>query len=469
MYQNPRTFAYLPAIPSRPLPYDSINSQFPDPQTVSSQGPATPPPQSSRPTAFIDEELPAFPSEENFAKMSAGSDEALAEIDGLSDPLLGTNVDLSDILSIDPSPAQVEDFELDFLSPAQGENTVPDASQAQQLQNEAEHNPPDLLVQQGTKRKDDDEGNEDIQRVQLDERQVRHPVKRMRLLHGSNTPSDQEASSPNAASSFRRQWQHRAPRTEGYQSPYSQEQSFGATLSPAHPLSQVSVEQAFLPTGGNPYKERNEAIVEQPRASRSARQPSVTLPFIPTMETGVQKPDIDIWKYLRIDPADKRSHGNIQAGQMLEYPSTMVPSGYASQSPISQPTAPRPRSRTDRGRPMGTDFDDSLLDGQIMRRTPGMFPSRPAMQPSVSQPAAMSSRSRVDCWGPADTSFDDDFHASDILSPTSAIFPSAPTPQPPMSQTLTTRPTSRDDRSHTRENHRYRGWGYRPNPYAESQ
>ena len=469
MYPNPRTFTDFPAISLRPSPYDSRNSQLSDLVIVSSQGPATPPPQSTRLSVLIDEELSELPSEENFAKMSAGSDEALAEIDWLSDPLLGNDVDLSNILSIESSSALVEDFELDFWSSAQGKNRVPDPNQEMQLQDEAEHKSTDLLVQQGTKRKDDDDGNGDFDRVQVDERQVRHPVKRKRLLHGSNTPSDQEASNPNAAFSSRQQWQYRAPRTEENHS-INQEQSLeGPTLSRAYPLAQASVEQNFLPTGGNLHEERNEAIVEQPRAFHSARQLSVASPFIPTVATGVQTPDIDIWKFLRIDPADTRSHGNFEAGQTLEDPSTMSLSGYASQSPISQPTALPSRSRTDRGRPMGTEFDDGLQDGQIMRRTSGTFPSRPAVQPSVSQPAAISSWSRVDCWGAADTSFDDSLHAGDILSPTSATFPSAPTPQPPKSQTLMTLPTSRDERSHTRENHRYRAWGYRPNPYAVSQ
>ena len=46
----------------------------------------------------------------------------MAEIDWSSDPFLGSGVDLSDILPVDPIPALAEDFELDFMPPAQGEN-----------------------------------------------------------------------------------------------------------------------------------------------------------------------------------------------------------------------------------------------------------------------------------------------------------------------------------------------------------
>ena len=455
-------------------PFDPRNIQFPDPQTSSFQGPDRPSPQSTRPTAFVDEdrpgvpkETPEFPSEEDFAKTSARFNEAMAEIDWLSDPFLGSGVDLSDILPLEPIPALVEDFELDFMYPAQGENMVPDPSQAQQLQNEEEHNPPELLLQQEFKRKDDDEGDEDFQQVQLDERQVRHPVKRMRVSHGSNPPSNQAASNPSVVSSSRQQWQHLAPRTEEYQSPYGQEQSFGGpALDRVQPYSQASVEQAFLPTDGNPYQERNEIIVEEPRASYYDRQPSIGSPFIPTVAAGVQRPDIDVWQHLRIDPATT-SHSN-QACQMLEYPATIVPSGYTSQSPIFQSIATRPRSRTDRGEFTGTGFDDSLQDGQITRRTPGAFQSIPAIQPSVSQLAAMCSRAREDRVGPADMSFLDDIHAGDILNPASAIFPWEPTSQPPMLQAPVTRPTSRVDRGHARgdQENRERRYGY--NPYAES-
>ena len=460
-------------MPQPTLPYKPRKSQFPDPQTFSSQGPATPPSQSSRPTAFADEQMPELPSEEDHAKMSARFDEAMAEmaeIDWLSDPFLGIGVDLSDILSFESSPALGENFELDFIYPARGKNTVSNPRQAQQIRNEAEHNPPGLLVQQGRKRKEHDEGDEDFQRVQLDETEVRRSVKRMRSLPSSNIPSNQGGSNPCVASSSRQHRQHLTPRDEENQSPYSKEQSFGGpTPRRAQPLSQASVEQTFLPTGDNPYQERNKFSAEQPRGSYSDRQPPIGSPFIPTVTTGVQTPDINPWKFLGIEPADTRSHRNPQAGQMLEYPSMVVPSGNASQSPISRPTAPRPRSRIDRGGLTGTDFDESLQDGQIMRRTSGTFPSRSAMQPSVSQPAAMSSRSRLDRGGPAEASFHNNLHAGDILSPTSAIYSSGPTSQPPMSQIPMTRPTPREHRGHMRENqgNRERRYGY--DPYAESQ
>ena len=109
-YPGPRTFTYLAATPPPLSPFDPRNSLLPDPQTSSFQGPATPLPRSSRRTAFVDEERPGFPSEvtpelqseEDFAKMSARFNEAMAEIDWSSDPFLGSGVDLSDILPIDP-------------------------------------------------------------------------------------------------------------------------------------------------------------------------------------------------------------------------------------------------------------------------------------------------------------------------------------------------------------------------------
>ena len=448
VYPDPRLVTYFPAISSS-SPYDPRTSQFPDPQIFSFQGPASPPLQSTRPAAFVGDGMPELPSDEDFANMSAKFDEAVAEIDWLLDPFLGTGADLSDNLPIDPNLALVEDFELDFMSPAQGENTVPDPSQAQQLQNETEHNPLELLVQQGTKRKDHDESSEDFQGVQLDERQERQLVKRMRVLPGSNIPSNQQVSNPNAASSSpqqwqrrilrtQQQWQHRAPRTEVYQSPYSQEQSFGGpTPFRAQPLSQASVEQNFLPTGSNPYQARNKIIAGQPRASYSDHQPSIGSPFIPTVASGAQTYDIDLWKFLPIGPADTRPHSNFQSGHMPEDP-TMVPSGNASQSPMSQPTAPRPSSRIDRGGPTGTGFVDSLQDDQIMRLTPGTLPSEPVLQPSFLQPAVMRSRSSVDRGGPAEASSHNNLHA-DMLRPTAAIFPSRPISQPLVSEALSTR------------------------------
>ena len=475
VYPGPRTFTNFAAMPPPASPFDPRDSQLPDPQKSSFQGPERPSPQSTRPTALVDEERPGFaketpelPSEEDFAKSSARFNEAMAEIDWLSDPFLGSGVDLSDILPIDPSPAPVEDFELDFMYPAQGEDTVLDPSQAQQLQNEAGHSPPDLLLHQGLKRKEHDEGDENFQPVQLDERQVRHPVKRMRVSHGSKPPSNQATSKPSVASSSRQQWQRLAPWDEEYPSPYSQEQSFGGPIvCRAQPLSRASVEQAFLPTDGNPYQERNETIVGEPRASYYVGQPSIGSPFIPTVAAGVQTPEIDLWKFLEIDPADTRSHGDLQTGEMLEDPSAMVPPGYASQPPISQQTAPPPRSRTDRGEFTGAGFDDSLQDGQMMRRTPGMFSSAPAMQPSVSQPVAMRSRAREDRGGLTDMSFHNNLHAGDILNPASAIFPLEPTSQPPMSQTPITRPTSRADRGHARGDQENCERRYGHNPYAE--
>ena len=433
-----------------------------------------PSPQSTWPAAFIDGERPGFPSEErpeipseeDFAQTSARFNEAMAEIDWSSDPFLGSGVDLSDILPMDPIPAQVEDFELDFMSPAQGENTVPDPSQAQKLQNEVDHSP-DLLVQQGTKRKNDDWGNEDFQRVQLNERQRRHPVKRMRVSHNSNPHGNQAASNPSVASSSRQQWQDLAPWNEEYPSPYSQEQSFGGPIvRRAQPLSQASVEQTFLPTGGNSYQDLNEIMVEEPRASYYDGQPSISSQFIPTVAREVQRPDIDLWKFLSFDPADTGSRNNLQAGQMLNYPSTIAPSGHTSQSPISRPTATRPRSQTNRSESTGTGFDDSLYDGQI-RRAPGTFPLVPAVQPLNSRPAAMGSRARLARGGPADMSFHNDLQAYDVLSPTSAIFSPRPTSQPPMSQTRMTRPTSRADRGYMGESQENRERRYGHNPYAE--
>ena len=308
--QNVYLDTSFPAI-SPSSPYDPRNSQFPNPQTFSFQGPATPPPQSTKPTAFVNEETLELQSEEDFARMSARLDEAAAEIDWVSDPVLGIGAVLSNILPIDPNLALVEDFKVDFMPPAQGENAVSDPSQAQQLQIETEHNPLDFLVQQGKKRKDDDEGNEDFQGVQLDERQEHRLEKRKRLFPGSNIPSNQQVSNPNAASSFRQHWQRRAPRSEEYQSPYSQEQLFGGpTPFRAQPLSQASVEQTFLPPGGNSHRERNEIIAEQPRASYSDHHPPIGSSFIPTVATGTQTRDTDLWKFLRINPADTRPHSN---------------------------------------------------------------------------------------------------------------------------------------------------------------
>ena len=198
-----------------PSRYDHENSQFPHPDAFMFQGPARPSPQSTRPPAFVAEKMPQLPSEEDLAKMSARSDGAMAVIDWLSKPFIGTGADLSDILPIDPSPAPVKDLELGFMYTAQSKNAVPNPAHAQRFQNEAEHNPPNVPVQQGTKRKEHDEGNEDFQRVQLDERQV--------TLQGSKTRSNQEASKPNATYSSHRQWQRLADRFREYQSPYSQE------------------------------------------------------------------------------------------------------------------------------------------------------------------------------------------------------------------------------------------------------
>ncbi|KAM0804785.1 hypothetical protein BDR22DRAFT_885452 [Usnea florida] len=441
VYPDPRTSADFPAIPSRSSPYEPRNSQFPDPQTFSFQGPATPLPQFTRPKAFVDEEMPELPIEEDCANMSARLDEAMAEIDWVSDPVLGIAAVLSNIPPIDRNLAMVEDFELDFVPPAQGENTVPDPSQAQQLQNEAEHNPPELLVQQGIKRKDDDEGNEDLQGVQLDERQGRRLGKRMRLLPGSNIRSNQQVSNPNAASSSRQQWQRRAPRSEEYQSPYSQEQSFGGpTPFRARPLSQASVEQTFVPPGGNPYQERNVIIAEQSRASYSDHHPWISSPFMPTVATGAQTRDTDIWKFLSIDPPYTRPHvSNV--------------STYGTASQVT--------NRLQIG------FNDSLQDDQIIRRPPGTFSPRPALQPSFLQPAVMRSRSRADRGGPAEASFHNNLYAGDMLRPTSAVFPSTPTSQPPMSENLSTRHTSKADRSRMR-NEDDRESGYGCNPYDES-
>ena len=147
-----------------PSPYDPENSHFPHPDAFIFQGPARPSPQSTRPPAFVAEKMPELPSEEDLAKMSARSDEAMAVFDWLCKPFIGTGADHSDILPIDPSLALVTDLEQDFMYTAQSKNAVPNPAQVQRFQNEAEHNPPNVPVQQGTKRKERNEGNEDFQR-----------------------------------------------------------------------------------------------------------------------------------------------------------------------------------------------------------------------------------------------------------------------------------------------------------------
>lgn len=307
-------------------------------------------------------------SDEEKANMSARIDKAMLEIGWMCQPFLDPCSDFPDPPPMDLSVALVNELGLGFMFPEQSEDTLPNPAQTMQPWNVAKSGTPMLLHQQGKKRKEYDESNENFQNVQLDvERQARRPIKRVKSVHSLNFQNNDGAFYLDAAYNSQ-QGQRFVPQVGDYQSTYSHGRAFGGpALYGGQPPPHALVEEAALCNGGDVFEEHNEGIAEQPfdkifepfrpqsypvtpfRVAFSDRQPSVGLPYIPTPAAGAQTLDIRTWEFLPSGPAETISQDDMQAGQTLRRSSPMSSPMPPTQPPSPQARATRPRSRADRG------------------------------------------------------------------------------------------------------------------------
>lgn len=133
-----------------------------------------------------------FMSDQELAMMSAKSDEAMAEIYRLCEPLLGPPSSIQASPAMALSPALIEELGLGFLfQQADGElqgnwteNQMPNPAQTMEARNAPQKPPPVLSEKQRGKRKECDDGNEHLQDVQLDvEKHERRPRKQVKSVH----------------------------------------------------------------------------------------------------------------------------------------------------------------------------------------------------------------------------------------------------------------------------------------------
>ena len=329
-------------MPPPPLPSATRNGQLPPAQVYSSH----PDPQlstnrlqklgdtqadsmevedSGRSKHHLSEPEYPFMSDEELARMSVESDEAMAEIHRICEPFLDPCSSIQGPPPMDLSREFIEELGLGFLFPAQAgedvrgkesENAMPIAAQTMQARNVAPKRTPMHSGKQGTKRKDHDDADENFQHIQLDvEKQERRPRKQVKSVHHPNFQNKSGASYHDAANNFQ-QRQHFTPSTREAQVGYTHEKALGGPClpiaPPARPSWSATVGDADTYTGDEPHEERNGSMIGQdfnqimqppsPQqtlatpfgANLSGLEPSVGPAYIPTPAPADQLPDFQL-------------------------------------------------------------------------------------------------------------------------------------------------------------------------------
>lgn len=383
-------------MPPPPLPLDPSNGRFPHTQEVfdlqlreascSNWSPGFNDPQadvieveeSTATNHHVPEPEYRFMSDEEIAT-STKSEEAMKEIHRICEPFLGPDLNLRSPPPMDLSAAVIKEMGLDFKSQKQAAGEVRGKGKQDARPNPVQIRPnmapeatPMPPNNQGTKRKEYDDDNEDFQHVQLDvEKQGSRPRKQVKLVHHANFQNGNGALYHNAAYNSQHQ-QYFAPRPGGLQSGYGYGQGFGGpTVQGARPHWGASVEDANTYNGGGPFEEQDGGIIGQqlnqtiePFHSQSHpathsgkafsnRQSSVGSPYIPVSTARAQPSDFQPLSFQPGGPSEKSYYGNIQASQTLKGPPTISPAMPNAQPPSRQSPGtqfePRADGRNNRG------------------------------------------------------------------------------------------------------------------------
>lgn len=316
-----------------------------------------------------------FMSDEDIAIMSAKSDEAMAEIHRICEPLLGPCSTIEDPPPMALSPALIEELGLGFLFPLQAdgelqgnwnEDKMPTPAQTMQAGNVAQRPPPVLSGKQGTKRKEYDiDGNEYFQDVQLDvEKQARRSRKQVKSVHHATLQNNNQAQYHDTNYIYHPQ-QHYTPLTGASGVEYSHGKAFGGpalqVAPPARPPWFASVEDA------DPYEEQSRTMIGQnfsqinrpfnPKqyttrplgAEFPTLQPSVGPAYIPPPAPAAPPSGFQPLGFLLSGPTGTSSQDNMQASQKRRRRAPLSSSVPIEQPQSHQPTATLQRPRVDRG------------------------------------------------------------------------------------------------------------------------